>query len=84
MKMAAATIAVTDTNGRPCRHAGRGGLGGVMGSKGLKAIVIDPEGSQLRKGADPGAFAKAVKEYTKTASIQQEDGILGARTAPPV
>jgi aldehyde:ferredoxin oxidoreductase len=65
MKMAAATIAVTDTNGRPCRHAGRGGLGGVMGSKGLKAIVIDPEGSQLRKGADPGAFAEAVKEYTK-------------------
>jgi aldehyde:ferredoxin oxidoreductase len=65
MKMSAATIAVTDANGRPCRQAGRGGLGGVMGSKGLKAIVIDPEGSQLRKGADPGAFAEAVKEYTK-------------------
>jgi aldehyde:ferredoxin oxidoreductase len=65
MKMAAATIAVTDTNGRPCRHAGRGGLGGVMGSKGLKAIVIDPEGAQLRKGADPGVFAEAVKDYTK-------------------
>jgi len=65
MKMSAATIAVTDTNGRPCRHAGRGGLGGVMGSKGLKAVVMDPEGSQLRKGADPGAFAEAVKEYTK-------------------
>jgi aldehyde:ferredoxin oxidoreductase len=65
MKMSAATIAVTDTNGRPCRHAGRGGLGGVMGSKRLKAIVIDPEGSQLRRGADPGAFAEAVKEYTK-------------------
>jgi len=65
MKMAAATIAVTDNSGRPCRHAGRGGLGGVMGSKGLKAIVIDPKGSQLRKGADSGAFAEAVKEYTK-------------------
>jgi aldehyde:ferredoxin oxidoreductase len=65
MKMAAATIAGTDADGRPCRHAGRGGLGGVMGSKGLKAIVIDPEGAQLRKGADPGGFAEAVKEYTK-------------------
>jgi len=65
MKMSAATIAVTDTNGRPCRHAGRGGLGGVMGSKGLKAIVIDPEGAQVRRGTDPAAFAKAVKEYTK-------------------
>jgi aldehyde:ferredoxin oxidoreductase len=65
MKMAAATIAGTDANGRPCRHAGRGGLGGVMGSKGLKAIVIDSQGSRMRKGADPRAFAEAVKEYTK-------------------
>lgn len=65
MKMAAATIAVTDTHGKPCRHAGRGGLGAVMGSKGLKAIVIDPKGSQLRGGADPRAFARAVREYTK-------------------
>jgi len=65
MKMSAATVAGTDVNGRPCRQAGRGGLGAVMGSKGLKAIVIDPEGSRLRKGADPGAFAEAVKEYAK-------------------
>lgn len=83
MRMAAATIAVTDTNGRPCRHAGRGGLGGVMGSKGLKAIVIDPEGSQLRKGADPRAFAEAVKEYTgvlqssKKTAFWRENGTVG-------
>jgi len=36
-----------------------------MGSKGLKAIVLDPKGSQLRGGADPRAFARAVREYTK-------------------
>jgi aldehyde:ferredoxin oxidoreductase len=83
MKMAAATIAVTDTNGRPCRHAGRGGLGGVMGSKGLKAIVIDPEGSHLRKGAHPGAFAEAVKEYatilkfSKKTAFWRENGTAG-------
>ena len=35
------TIAVTDQEGIPCRHAARGGLGAVMGSKRLKAIVID-------------------------------------------
>lgn len=83
MKMAAATIAVTDKDGRPCRQAGRGGLGGVMGSKGLKAIVIDPEGSQLRKGADPEAFAEAVKEYTriilssKKTAFWRENGTAG-------
>lgn len=83
MKMAAATIAVTDNNGRPCRHAGRGGLGGVMGSKGLKAIVIHPEGSQLRKGADPEAFAEAVKEYvgmiqsSKRTAFWRENGTAG-------
>lgn len=37
---ALATIAVTDTEGRPSRHAGRGGMGAVMASKGIKAIVI--------------------------------------------
>jgi aldehyde:ferredoxin oxidoreductase len=83
MKMAAATVAVTDNNGRPCRHAGRGGLGGVMGSKGLKAIVIDPEGSQVRRGADPEAFAEAVKEYTrmirssKRTAFWMENGTAG-------
>ena len=35
MKMAMASIAVTSTNGTPSRHAGRGGMGAVMGSKGL-------------------------------------------------
>lgn len=36
----AAGIAVTDENGKPFRFAARGGLGAVMGSKGLKAILI--------------------------------------------
>ena len=65
MKMSAATVAVTDTNGRPCRHAGRGGLGAVMGSKGIKAIVIDREGTMPIKGVNAAAFSRAVKEYTK-------------------
>jgi aldehyde:ferredoxin oxidoreductase len=36
----AAGIAVTDANEMPFRLAARGGLGAVMGSKGLKAILI--------------------------------------------
>ena len=83
MKMAAATVAVTDNDGRPCRHAGRGGLGAVMGVKGLKAIVIDPEGARPRKAVDAPAFSKAVKEYTKiiqsskNAAFFQENGTAG-------
>ena len=65
MKMAASTLAVTDVEGRPCRHAARGGLGAVMGAKGVKAVVIDPQGTGPLKGADAPAFSKAVKAYTK-------------------
>jgi aldehyde:ferredoxin oxidoreductase len=39
MKMAAASVAVTDMELRPTRHAGRGGVGAVMGSKSIKVIV---------------------------------------------
>lgn len=41
-KMAMAGICFNDAEGRASRYAGRGGLGAVMGSKGLKAIVVDP------------------------------------------
>lgn len=55
------TVAFTDTHGRPCRHAARGGVGAIMGSKLLKAIVVDDTGTSLRKPADKEAFNKAVK-----------------------
>ncbi|MEA3360267.1 MAG: aldehyde ferredoxin oxidoreductase N-terminal domain-containing protein, partial [Thermodesulfobacteriota bacterium] len=38
-KLNAASIAVNDMDNKPTRHAGRGGQGAVMGSKGIKAIV---------------------------------------------
>ena len=40
--MKSASIAANDLEGYPSRHAGRGGLGAVMGSKKIKAIVIIP------------------------------------------
>jgi len=43
-RLAGASIAVTDPEGRPTRHAARGGLGAVMAAKGLKAIVVDDAG----------------------------------------
>jgi aldehyde:ferredoxin oxidoreductase len=39
--MGGAGICVTGEGGQRSNHAARGGLGAVMGSKGLKAIVID-------------------------------------------
>jgi len=38
--MTASGIAVTDSEGNPFRLAARGGVGAVMGSKGLKAIIV--------------------------------------------
>lgn len=65
MKMSAATIAVTDTNGRPSRHAGRGGMGAVMGVKGLKAIVFDKEGGPGIEYHDKDAFKEAAAQFRK-------------------
>jgi len=41
MRMPSAGVAFNDLSGRPSRYAGRGGLGAVLGSKGLKFIVVD-------------------------------------------
>jgi len=64
-KMPAASVAFTDREHRPTRHAGRGGLGAVMGSKGLKAIIIDPEGGESAPLVDKVAFKEAAKRFTK-------------------
>ncbi len=42
------------------RQAGRGGMGAVMGSKNLKAIIVNGNGKV--KAVDEGKFSKAVKE----------------------
>jgi aldehyde:ferredoxin oxidoreductase len=65
MKMAAASIAFTDMEQRPTRHAGRGGVGAVMGSKGVKAIVIDDSGCKMRAPVDAEAFKEANKAWVK-------------------
>jgi aldehyde:ferredoxin oxidoreductase len=64
-KMTAASVAFTDQELRPTRHAGRGGLGAVMGSKGLKAIVIDPSDGEMAPLADKDAFKAAAKRFAK-------------------
>ncbi len=46
MKMAGAGVAVTDAQDIQVRYAARGGLGAVMGAKGVKAIVVDDTGAR--------------------------------------
>lgn len=64
-QIAGASIAFTDRELRPTRHAGRGGLGAVMGSKGLKAIVVDPAGAKNAPLVDAEAFKAAAKRFAK-------------------
>jgi len=59
------SVAVTDPEGRPARHAGRGGVGAVMGARGLKAVVIDDAGAPRPALADPERFDKARKALTE-------------------
>lgn len=60
------SLQVTDTNKLPTRSAGRGGLGALMGSKGLKAIVLDVQGPAKAEYSDKEKFIGAVKNYVNS------------------
>ncbi len=74
MGMKMAGIAVSDPDGYPNRFCGRGGLGAVMGSKGVKAIVIVDEGLPTVEHADRDAFNAAVKKF---AAALREHAVTG-------
>ena len=65
MKMSAASIAFTDMEFRPTRHAGRGGVGAVMGAKGVKVIVVSDVGAERRTPKNPEKFREANKKFTE-------------------
>jgi len=65
MQMKAAGIQNLDKDKIPSRIAARGGLGAVMGSKRIKAIVFDNAGGQKPPIVSPEAFKAAQKDYTK-------------------
>ena len=60
------SISFTDIFGDPSRQAARGGLGAVMGSKGLKAVVIDPAGADKIEYTDADSFRKTVRAWANT------------------
>ncbi len=61
MKMGGAGVAVSGPQDVQVRYAARGGLGAVMGSKGIKAIVVDDTGAQPEKPFDEALLHEAGK-----------------------
>jgi aldehyde:ferredoxin oxidoreductase len=66
-----AGIAFSDKEGRPARLAARGGVGAVMGSKKVKAIVVDLD--KIPPFSEPKKVTAAVKDYSK---LLLADGIV--------
>ena len=59
---AASGVCFSDPEGLPSRYAGRGGLGAVMASKGLKFIVIDDTGAPGVEILNEEAFNTGIKK----------------------
>ena len=66
-----AGIAFSDKDLRPSRLAARGGVGAVMGSKRVKAVVVDLH--KVPQFSDPQKLNASIKEYTK---MLRQDSIV--------
>lgn len=77
MRLATACLNVTDPEGEPCRNLGRGGLGAVAGSKGLKALIIDDAGAEFRPH-DPEATKELIRRF---AAKLKEHPVTGEKFA---
>ena len=62
-----AGISFTDPEKRPTRIAARGGVGAVMGSKKVKAIIV--ERNKMPEFSDRKKYMGSVKEYTKMLDV---------------
>ncbi|RJQ65542.1 MAG: iron-containing alcohol dehydrogenase [Desulfobacteraceae bacterium] len=60
-----ASVSLTDMYGDPSRNAARGGLGAVMGAKGLKAIIIDDALAGPVGLHDADAFRQTVRAWVQ-------------------
>lgn len=59
---AAAGVCFNDPEGLPSRYAGRGGVGAVMASKGLKYIIVDDNGAPGVEIANQEVFKQGIKK----------------------
>jgi aldehyde:ferredoxin oxidoreductase len=65
MKLGASGVAVTDARDIQVRYAARGGLGAVMGSKGIKAIVVDDGDAEPSAAFDEASLGEASKAFVQ-------------------
>lgn len=70
--MKSATVATNDLEGYPSRHAARGGLGAVMGSKKIKAIIILPTKINQVKIIDIKKFREVSTPLAKNLASSKE------------
>jgi aldehyde:ferredoxin oxidoreductase len=73
MRLTGANISFADPQSN-IRSAGRGGLGAVMGSKKIKAVVIDEAGAPGVAIANPEAFKSAAKRFANALSTHPVTG----------
>jgi aldehyde:ferredoxin oxidoreductase len=62
-RMAAAGVACTGEGAQDSRQAARGGLGALMGSKGLKAVVLDAGSVGPAPLANPDLFRTSARRF---------------------
>jgi aldehyde:ferredoxin oxidoreductase len=77
-----ASISLTDNLGEPSRNAARGGLGAVMGTKGLKAIIIDDSDMPPVDISDSARFKNAVKSWVNTLQHDVGCGLFSTYGTP--
>ena len=70
------SIAINDKYGRPGRVAARGGMGALMGSRGIKAVLINENGDYKPAGADSEAFRDARKAFHKIVAESERIKVL--------
>jgi len=75
-RLPAAGIAVTDANDQPFRLAARGGLGAVMGSQGVKAILIKRLLGPVSDRASSTAARAAITDFHKHVATSDRIKVL--------
>jgi aldehyde:ferredoxin oxidoreductase len=76
--MGAAGVACTGVGEQDCRVAARGGLGALMGSKGLKAVVLDASSAEPVPLADPELFRASARRFATELIESPKTGRKGA------
>jgi aldehyde:ferredoxin oxidoreductase len=77
--MTNAGVCFNDIDNRPSRYAGRGGLGAVLGSKGLKFMIVDDAGAPGVEIADEDVFkvgSAKLEEALRTHDLTKPGGAL--------